>query len=43
MATLSDEASKFFERKNCYVFIIPIGAAVERWNNETGSVLGLFH
>ena len=43
MVTLSDEASKFFDKKNCNVFIIPTGEAIERWNKETGSVIGLFH
>ena len=43
MVRPSDEASEFFEKKNCDVFIIKIGAAVEKWNYETGSVIGLFH
>lgn len=43
MVRLSDEASEFFDQKNCNVIIIPTGAAIERWNNETGSVIGLFH
>jgi len=41
--SFSDEASEFFEKKNCNVFIIPTGAAVEKWNKESGSVIGLFH
>ena len=43
MVRLSDEASEFFDQKNCNVFIIPTGAAVDKWNKETGSVIGLFH
>ena len=43
MVRLSDEASDFFDQKNCNVFIIPTHDAVEKWNNETGSVIGLFH
>ncbi len=43
MVTLSDEASKFFDQKNCNVHITPTGEAIERWNKENGSVIGLFH
>ena len=43
MVRLSDEASKFFDQKNCNVFIIPTGTAIEKWNKESGSVIGLFH
>ncbi len=43
MVRLSDESSEFFDQKKCNVFIIPIGVAVEKWNKETGSVIGLFH
>jgi hypothetical protein len=43
MVRLSDEASDFFVQKNCDVFIIPTGSAVEKWNKETGSLIGLFH
>jgi hypothetical protein len=43
MVRLSDEASEFLDQKNCNVFITPTGEAIERWNKETGSVIGLFH
>jgi hypothetical protein len=43
MVTLSDEASKFLEQKNCNVFIIPIVAAVKKWNKDTGSMIELYH
>ncbi len=43
MVRLSDEASEFLDQKNCIVFIIPTGAAVEKWNKESGSLIGLFH
>ncbi len=43
MVRLSDEASEFFNQRNCNVFIIPTGDAIAKWNKESGSVIGLFH
>ena len=43
MMKLSDEASEFFHQKNCNVFISPTGEAVDKWNEDSGSVIGLFH
>ncbi|MGB5895257.1 MAG: MTH938/NDUFAF3 family protein [Ignavibacteriaceae bacterium] len=43
MVTLSDEASEFLDQMNCNVFIIPTAGAIEKWNKESGSVIGLFH
>ena len=43
MVRLSDEAFEFLDQKNCNVFIIPTAGAIEKWNKESGSVIGLFH
>lgn len=43
MVKLSEDAEDFFNEKNCTVEILPTGKAIEKWNDEKGSVLGLFH
>ncbi|UCH65507.1 MAG: hypothetical protein JSW63_13030 [Ignavibacterium sp.] len=43
MVRLSDEAANFFSRKSCEVDLIPTGSAIKEWNEEKGSVIGLFH
>ena len=43
MVRLSDEAAELFNKKNCLVEILPTGKAIEKWNEEKGSVIGLFH
>jgi len=43
MVILSDEASEFFNTKRCEVELKPTASAIKRWNEEEGSVIGLFH
>ncbi|MGD8306737.1 MAG: MTH938/NDUFAF3 family protein [Ignavibacteria bacterium] len=43
MVKLSEEAAALFNEKNCVVEILPTGKAIEKWNEEEGSVIGLFH
>lgn len=43
MVRLSDEAAELFNKKKCLVEIMPTGKAAENWNEEKGSVIGLFH
>ncbi len=43
MVRLSDEAAELFNKKNCLVEILPTGKAIEKWNEDKGSVIGLFH
>lgn len=43
MVKLSDEAAVFLQQMNCKVELNPTGIAIEKWNKETGAVIGLFH
>ncbi len=43
MVHLSDEAAAYFERKGCYVELLPTKKAIGAWNEAQGSVIGLFH
>jgi hypothetical protein len=43
MASLSEEAAAYFERKSCRVDLLPTPEAIQLWNEATGAVLGLFH
>ncbi len=43
MVNLSDEAVDFFNKKSCEVDLKPTGSAIKMWNEEEGSVIGLFH
>jgi hypothetical protein len=42
--TLSEEAEKYFRKKECKVKIFPTPEALEQWNKqEKGAVIALFH
>jgi len=43
MINLSDEAEEYFNKKGCEVDLRPTKSAIEKWNNETGPLIGLFH
>jgi hypothetical protein len=43
MAKLSDEAADYFERKHCWVELLPTPEAIRAWNDAHGAVIGLFH
>ena len=43
MVKLSNEAADLFNMKNCFVEILPTGKAIEKWNEERGFLIGLFH
>jgi hypothetical protein len=40
---LSDEAAKYFERKDCQVDLQPTPEVIATWNAAVGRVIGLFH
>jgi hypothetical protein len=40
---LSEDAKDYFKEKECAVKLLPIGPAVERWNQVDGKVIGVFH
>ena len=41
--TLSDEAADYFTHKHCQVDLLPTPQAIRTWNEDEGSVIGLFH
>jgi hypothetical protein len=42
--TLSEEAEKYFKKKECEVKIFPTPEALKQWNiQEKGAVIALFH
>ena len=43
MVALCDEAAEYFEGKGCAVELVPTPAAIHRWNEAKGAVIGLFH
>jgi len=43
MLSLSNEATDFFEKKDCIVDLRPTPAAVKRWNKAKGKVIAMFH
>ena len=43
MVALCDEAAEYFEGKGCAVKLAPTPAAIRRWNEAKGAVIGLFH
>lgn len=43
VASLSEEASEYLNRKNCTVVIKSTPEAIEDWNNAEGKWIGLFH
>ncbi|GHO61527.1 hypothetical protein KSC_004190 [Ktedonobacter sp. SOSP1-52] len=40
---LSDEATEYFQQKQCQVDLLPTPQAIQTWNEATGTVIGLFH
>jgi hypothetical protein len=40
---LSDEAADYFKRKECQVDLLPTPEAIHAWNENSGSVISLFH
>ena len=40
---LSDEATAFFEQKNCPVELLPTPEALKVWNQAEGAVIAVFH
>ncbi len=43
MVRLSEEAEELFKNKNCTVELLPTSKAAERWNDQKGTSIGLFH
>ena len=41
--TLSEEASDYFEKKNCKVDLMATPKAIQEWNKAKGQTIGLFH
>jgi hypothetical protein len=41
--SLSDEAARFFEGRQCAVLIKPMPEVIQTWNEAKGAVIGLFH
>jgi len=41
--SLSDEAARFFEERQCAVLIQPMPEVIQTWNEAKGAVIGLFH
>jgi hypothetical protein len=41
--SLSQEASEYFEKRNCVVELFSTPEAIQHWNEAKGSVIGLFH
>jgi hypothetical protein len=41
--SLSQEASRYFEERNCEVELFPTPEAIQHWNKAKGSVIGVFH
>lgn len=40
---LSDEATAFFQEKNCKIELLPTPEAIQHWNKAKSSTIGLFH
>jgi len=40
---LSEDALDYFKSKGCEVTLVPIGPAIELWNQMSGKVIGVFH
>jgi hypothetical protein len=40
---LSNEATDFFEEKQCKIKLLPIHEAIDYWNRYEGHAIGLFH
>jgi hypothetical protein len=43
MVSLSDEAVDYFKKKKCKIDLHPTPKAIEKWNDATEAVIGLFH
>lgn len=43
MVKLSDEATGYFQRKECSVKLLPTAKAIRAWNEAEGAIIGLFH
>lgn len=43
MVKLSDEAAKYFKKKDCQVQLSPTPEAIRAWNESDGKTIGLFH
>jgi len=43
MVDLSEEAADYLRKKKCKINIYPTPQAIEKWNDATGRVIGLFH
>ncbi|MBD3386125.1 hypothetical protein GF407_14515 [candidate division KSB1 bacterium] len=44
LVTLSDEATAYFDKKDCTVHILKTPDAIREWNErEEGTIAGLFH
>ena len=43
MVNLSKEAENYFKNKKCKINLYSTPKAVEKWNDATGRVIGLFH
>ena len=41
--TLSEEAHKYFKKKNCKADLMATPKAIREWNNAQGEIIGLFH
>ena len=40
---LSDEANKYFNKKDCTVNLLPTPEAIKVWNESKGRIIGMFH
>ena len=43
MVVLSDRAAAYFAQQHCAVHLGPTPAAIQRWNQTKGVLIGLFH
>lgn len=43
LVTLSDEAARFLEEKDCTATLLPTPEAIRYWNEAQGEGIGLFH
>ncbi len=43
VATLSDEAGEFLDKKHCRILLMPTPEAIREWNRTEGKWIGLFH
>jgi hypothetical protein len=43
MVNLSKEAADYLKKKKCKIYLYPTPQAIEKWNDASGRVIGLFH